>query len=460
MLCSVCQKVWYCGVDCQKAAWKTHKVICANACLVPNDGEVVCKYKEPTGQVRGMTQKEFKEKMKATFVLAPLFSKAMFDKANTNGPATNRLAVSDSIALEYQGDALLYGLVALKDIESGDNLCSLGGIAMLADDWDKEKQSLRARCYSAHVSSSNGINFVFDTSKYMSLGTIVNDGLPNVTLEARNVQTTYSDKVKIPLDKVLVAIRRIKAGEYLYTDYGIKNKVKIGPYHMDKVTLDRMVDQYADHFFFKQDGKTTIDLNQLSPLEVHEITYILSTPYALVHLYLHTDLDPLKTVNAYDKFPADLKGLLDKSNHIKPLLTGLAKIRKQDRQAFLKIVKNISQLSLAMLFSHLHLIETLFVPTMKDYENFGRVLDDLHIKFFGAADGSCWDTTEEDQFKRKFLTKEHVKAIYNDSVMGELPATFVFLCKQMREGFLQQVYAKFNLEEQTQLSSLLKMYKL
>jgi len=34
--CSACQRVWYCGKECQKAAWKGHKKTCGKEITVPN----------------------------------------------------------------------------------------------------------------------------------------------------------------------------------------------------------------------------------------------------------------------------------------------------------------------------------------------------------------------------------------------------------------------------------------
>ena len=234
------QKCNYCDVTCQKADWKTHQIACTNHALIPKANEIVCKLQDSCG-VREINQEEFQERTQSIFVIAPVFPKAILNKAKQSLTAIieSPKPVLDAIALFYQGHKEGYGVIALRNIHRGEIIGSFGGQVVTAENWEKEEHSSRSNTYSIA-----GGNFIFDPSLYASLGAFINDGPPNCECKTDISPTLYPEKSLVPVNKVIVAIREIKKGEIIYYDYAWPHHIKKSPYCVDRDNLIALTSKY------------------------------------------------------------------------------------------------------------------------------------------------------------------------------------------------------------------------
>ena len=425
-LCARCRNVSYCGKECQKAAWKTHEIFCRNHSLIPKDNEIVCTFKEGN-VVRDMTQAEFKQRLGSTFVRASLFSKRALEVANKSfiGLSESPLPVENSAALYHQG-SMGYGLVALRDIRRKEKICNFGGIAVPQVDWDKEIHSSRAWLYNA-----GGSSFYFDPSLFASLGAIVNDGLPNGELAALSFPKVYADKAQVPLDKVVMASRDIKAGEVIRVNYGAQHPMRKGPYVLDEATQKELLEKFSGGLDFSLLNRTGWIQSAVGPdvldasdlLRATEIEHILITPYELAFLHLRTDLNPHATLEGIRGLPSKIQEqfqaeIEDTSN----ILKGISRLNEADKPKFLEIASKISQQSLVSLCELLSNLS--YEPSMEHCDTLGRALDKLRVKFFGGLIEFYWRTTEREEFENQFFTDEHQRSLHDETDIQNLPEEF------------------------------------
>lgn len=464
--CKGCKRVNYCSQECQKKAWKTHQAVCQNNGLIPNEGDVVCKIVDGNS-VRDITQKEFTERVGATYVRAPLFTKTALQLAQANPDLTNKDKIkpkgeleSDSIALKYYGEDMGYGIVALRDIMNKEIICGFGGIVFSPDEWEAKMRSLRSQNYCIKA-----YDFVLDPSSYLSLGAVINDGPPNAELwTSLNYQGARG--VDVPFDKIVVAVRDIKKDETICVEYNWDHSIKRGLYRLDEVTLNRLIQKYSNDldisFLNKTGWLTTARMedpsnNALKFDELMEIQYIFSTPYVLAVLHLRTDLDPEKTLKNLEKVSLQIQGQTQ-LKYASEILKYLAKISSTDKKAFLGIVEKISQQSLSMLCHILAHYQTSL--SMEDCERLGKALDNLLVMIFGSVSGPYWGHTEEEEFKKQFFSEEHQRKIHDETGVQHLPEDVKEQYRETRDQYLDMVSISFlSDQDKTQLSMLKQKYQ-
>lgn len=398
-----------------------------NHSLIPNDEEIVCKLKDATG-IRDLTQKEFKERLGSTFTIAPLFSKQALRHAGAcfENLTESQKTVIDSVALYNQGEPAGHGIVALRDIRKGEIICGFGGKVIPMDDWNNEIHSHRAKLYC-----TAGGRLIFDPSTYASLGSFVNDGPPNSELKTLSDPKVYANTVQVPLEKVIAAVRDIKAGEPIYHDYGWDHGIKQAPYALDEEAAAYLLQKFGNNLDINLLNKTgwiftALDqrISDTSDLvRATELEYILTTPYVLALLHLKTNLHPSETLTRVRKLPIkiqnEFKEWLDNASMI---LMGLAKINIDTKEEFLKVADKISQQSLVSLCQLLTELQS--QPSMEDCLTFGRALDNLRLLCCGSLIVSYWTSTEREEFQKLFLSKEHQKTIHDDTAIQSLPIEF------------------------------------
>ncbi|MFI5342900.1 MAG: zinc finger MYND domain-containing protein [Chlamydiales bacterium] len=443
LLCSRCKNVHYCNVQCQRAAWKTHQIICNNHFLIPEDDEIVCKLQDSNG-VRDLTQNEFRRRMNLTFVSEPLFSKDALNAIQfSENPEwitlSEKPAIEDSIALHYQGEEMGHGVIALKKIPKGTVICGYGGVAFPDENWSREPHTHRSCLYAA-----SGGNLVFDAAEHASLGAIVNDGFPNCELKSKVGLKIYSGTIRVPLEKVIVAIKDIEEGEALYIDYGSQHMIKKAPYRLEESAFHRMAQKYSQELDISFLNKTgwvfsAVDSSKSDTSDLvtsTEIEYIMTTPSALALLHLRTDLDAAKTLLSLDALSQEIKGRFPlEIEDARTILKGLTKIKRSERIAFSEIVSKISQRSLIGLCNSIN--ESPSQPSMEDCEKFGSALDKLRLMFFGTLSGSYWSFTEKEEFKKLFLSEEHQKRLHDDTDIQTLPEKFKESYRVLRANYMR-----------------------
>ena len=207
--CRVCKAVNYCSRECQFKAWKTHQYICYDSSLIPGAKEVVCKFLD--GEVfRDITQEEFQKKTGSTYASAPHFTNKAkaYAKTLSANAVTVASAASQPIALHYLGDRLGYGLMATRDIEEGEIVCSLATKVSTEEEWKSIDHTPRSKLY-AHCKS----DLVFDCERYTSLWSFINDGPPSIRIVDRK-----KDEL---IERVVVAVKKSRSADP--HSYGLRN---------------------------------------------------------------------------------------------------------------------------------------------------------------------------------------------------------------------------------------------
>ena len=423
--CSRCMNVRYCNIECQKSAWKTHKIICGHP-FIPKGNEIVCLFHEADG-VKKISQRQFQELTDSIFTIAPL---------NLRAPSPSHALPKlnlDSIALYYAGKEIGCGLKANKAIELGDIICSFGGEIALSNDWAAKLQSHRS-----HLTAIHGDNCIFDPFRYANLGAYVNDGPPNCEL-----QTYYRGNY---LDKVLVAIREIQEGEIVYIDYGWTHPIKQAPYLIDQNALERLQQRYGECLDITILNKTgwvcsALDSSLIASselLKAAEIIYIMTTPSVLAQLHLTTSINPLTTLQSLTMVSSQIRNKFpDEFKSASLILTALSKIKDTDKKEFSKLVSTLSQRSLKILAQ---LLATL--PSGQSLENcaiLAKALDNLMLLCHGTMNGTLWNTTERAVFEKQFDSKIQQEKIFDNTVIQHLPIEFQNYYIKAREFNLNYV---------------------
>ncbi len=422
-ICRACKSVWYCSAECQKTAWKTHKLVCdkdhldtervkrqcgmnnhksegtqyqAPNCLIPGPEETVCQFKEADGTVRSLTQKEFREKVGVTFVHNTMFSQKnllrLFGEAKINQNTDSKTyAPSDAVALERQGD-MGHGVVALKDIPKGTRICPLGGAIERCKDLKKSDNFLEG------IATPNGLmtndrQFAYQTNEYASLGVCINDGPSNCKFQ-RIVYTVerqgYREVIEEP---VVVATRDIQAGEPLFLNYGHTHAVKKGLYKLSESAYQTALD------ICREEIKSTDD-NYTGPF-----VSIMSTPRIIAQIFLRGDLpDSLMTsLKRYLCTP----GINNPKNPV-AMLPVLSRFKQSNRQDYATTLDKISQQSLMMLCEYIGQDNP--VPSAVNFLIMGKIIDHVIILMNGSLNDDLW-IANYSEFYKIFSTDEHQKQI-------------------------------------------------
>lgn len=426
--CNGCKRIYFCNTECQKKAWKTHQLACRNHLLIPKEEEIVCQFSNSQG-LHGIQQHTFKELTGTIYVSTNLFSKASLTDAKfpTHKIVSRESPKSwSSVALKDSGNGLGLGLVAINDIRSGEKICVFGGEAVQQEIWYNRINSSKSELYSIDASG-----YVLNPEKYASLGVFVNDGFPSCEFKNDFTPTNYPNDICVPFEYVLVAVREIKKGEELFIDYGPQHPIKKAPYLIADESMKMIIQKYGENLdssILAKMGWVSSSLDERGKV-VHELQiateleYIFTTPLVLALLHLHTNLDPLKTLESFKGFSQRYEGVFKKQfAEAEMILSALSKVPKEQKMGFAKIVSTISQRAFVDLSSVL--LQSLKFPKLEECSTFGKVLDDLRVTCFGTLNGCFWRRTEEDSFRKAFCTPEWQKKLADNREINDLPEPF------------------------------------
>lgn len=420
LLCGKCKSVWYCNQDCQRPAWKTHKMICqspkekdrgltldqwkmlcgisretypSNQSLIPDEEEIVCKFHNEKGNLQDLTQKEFREITGMTFTKGPLFSQKTLIKlyGKEEIKPSRQLERFESIALA-KSENLGCELIATKPISKGDVFARYDGQIIETEEMNSLKRPMKARAYALNQGNSF---YCCDPSIYTGLGAFANDGPPNCTFTLSSKDPSSS--LTTPQELVLTATRNIKRGERIYVDYGKLHDIKSAPYILSEEAL-KSLEEICSKCRFKEQDDHIISI----------LKYILHTPYVVAVLFLNG------VFKKYPSFNKEIRRLIDSSRDdlfaTDQILSALSKINDNDRQAFAKILPTFSQASLKFLSAYINAFDGFGeAPSIDQYQAMGKVLDELCILLYGTLNGNYWmgSKSERENFAKQFQSKEH-----------------------------------------------------
>lgn len=424
-LCKKCELVWYCGEGCQKVAQDAHQLVCNYRVFVPKDDEDACLFREGNGNVRTMTQKEFRERTNSTYVNGPIFTLealAVFNHDRMNYQKLENTGFSKSIGLQYFGDKIGYGTVAVTDILAKAVVGDYGSVVIPTKIWDSTIHTDREHAFAA-----SGGPCEFDPSVYASLGAYVNDGPPNcilATFQNPHVVDNGLEQAIVPLRKKLIITQNVKKGEQLLWDYKSHHPVKLGYYTLEKQTLDRFLAKYSNHLniaVLKERGSVVgaIDFNYPHFIEAMDVEYILATPFILAKLHLDSNLYAASSLREFKALPVETQR---NYGNAKLILEGLCKILSRQKQEFSKILSSISGLALIHVCDALAHVKS--TPSTADLEKFGRLYDRMYLLHVGSFHSNYWKGAEQYAFRKLFEEDEYQEKIrqVDAEALAQLPS--------------------------------------
>lgn len=268
--CGRCKSVEYCGLECQKLSWNTHKLACPilkSFLPIPDGDEFVCDFYDPAErEVVHLSQDQFFQKTGIRFVrsnfASPLFVAKHVDKLV---PEAEVADCSDSICLTVQ-EGMGHGVMAKNAIPDGALICQ----------WVGAIQSGPAPRYASGVYRRDAMHgLAIDPSRKGNLAGLINDGPPNCAPVPGGGQRIY-----------IKASRPIRANEMLYNDYGPDHAIKLGPYRIADDALESMIDYCSKHDPY----------NPKTPYELGMTLYMFGTFAAFMKLHLIGTLSARKTL--------------------------------------------------------------------------------------------------------------------------------------------------------------------
>lgn len=456
--CTICKSVWYCNKECQSLAWKTHRAVCQKTekydrgldlnqwkilsgistyydegkkyqpiAQIPNDEEKVCKFQNVDGELREITQKEFKELTGMTFTKGALFPQKILIKMHERGEiqsARPSLKAYNSVALA-KDEGLGFELIAIDQIPKGATVAFLGGKVFDNEEVDLSNRSLKYRAYAL---TSEKDTCTYDPSNYADLGAFVNDGPPNCCF--LNQSSPMDEENTLQSKEIfIVALRDIYPKEKIYVDYGKNHDVKFSPYILSETAF-----------------KDLVIMCESNPKEI--MHYILYTPYVLALLFLR---------GIFDKNPKLYQSIKESMNSTKKtvdfsLLSALALIPKHDREAYAEKLSTFSQRSLKILCTYIHKYQ-MNLP-VEQWQLMGQLIDRMFVLLFGASHGNYWLGGEKDRFLKQFLSQEHQNELkdfragkfsncFDETILRTLPISFLNEINDLSNDLLSKISANY-----------------
>lgn len=442
-LCKRCELAWYCSERCQNTAQATHQLVCNYTVFIPKDNEDACLMREPNGTVRTITQKEFKERTNSTYVNGPIFTLealAEFPHERLGYQKSENTKFPKSIGLQYYGEKIGYGIVALEDIPAQTVVGDYGGVVVPSKIWDRNIHTSRESAFSA-----SGGSCIFDPSFYASLGAYVNDGPTNCVLATFGNPHVVGDGLEqavVPLRKKLIITQNVKKGEQLLWDYK-NHQVKLGYYTLEKPTLDKFLAKYSKQLniaILKARGSVVGALDFTYPhlIEAMDVEYILATPFILAKLHLDSNLDAASSLIQFKTLHIHTQ---QEYGNAKLILDGLCKIPPLRKQEFSKILSSISGLALIHVCDALAYMKS--TPSAADLENFGQLYDRMYLSHIGSFHSNYWYGAEQYAFRKLFespVYQEKIRQI-DEEALAQLPVELHLRYKKLKEITLKMTKA-------------------
>ncbi len=431
--CGSCTIVWYCGKECQKAAWATHKAACFSfsglgvtredfnrlIAPLPKDSEVVCEFIDREGHVTPLTQKAFQEKTGASF--APYFHASAnafrhwkeLASSDVDTGAIPPSMLPDQQAIErfeksppelvLKEEPLFggFGVAVKKAVKKGEIISLYTGEITPKN----QPKSFKSTLYTMRT---------VDGSATTGLAAFINDGPPNCWL------TPLQDYKGIRQVPAVIATRDLREGETLWTPYGLEHPLHYAGYRVDPNKYQELSRYCKSARFYNKPS----DLEEMA-----NFFYTITTLSLFLRLLLDGSLNILKAEEIVNKFPKssdegakklvqDLNDLIQLAKHV--LSFGNPLLNQAVIDALLTGVR------LSSLIEMLDVLKTdqkLTVERVRDYRTLAELGDQtyllVHRTLIGSYIGKTdpmppFDTT---QIKTLFpQLPSHLKRIYLKSL--------------------------------------------
>lgn len=431
LLCGQCKQIHYCSAECQKIAWKMHKLVCGKPegtadtsgltlakwsefCglserpqpVLPGLDDRVCLWDDGQGQVEWMTQQIFHERTGKWYSPTPLFTQPAWLKMHVfaESPSEKVLAFppdeAPQVAIFDQGELGL-GLKARGDIQEGELICRYGGIGVVRN--PNQPVSYEYLLNNFNLTSE----LSFDGSKICAPGAFINEGPPNCEM------VQVKGKEGSPAQFVVKALRTIKKGEILYLHYGSDHPIKHGKYLLgteEYKLVKSQIRKVTDLFPKVSDSRYKQVMAQ----------WVLSTPYVLIKLLLEDHLDIgelLSLVNFNMDYLQNWFGE-DAEIMVRALLNGYSNCQKRISKAH----EAVSQFALINICCFMQAMKKGQINTQK-LLNLGKFLDDYRFSYHGTLLSSYRGTTREKEIPEvPFPFEERLKGVSKEfhSLLGQL----------------------------------------